>query len=186
MVFFLLYLLFLLCSSSLISFKYDDKGGYPYSSFYFKNVNLSYGTPLSTYLPFSVFDDWFYGNMRLYSRIKRSLNLSKVYECRGIKILIQIKDNVTIKEFPSFSSSELISFKEVGLSFALRFDNLEYSIVHQLYTNNYINSLQFSFEENSNKEGGMFHIGELSEETQIKIKSMNKGVIKVREGIYFK
>ncbi len=54
MVFFLLYLLFLLCSSSLISFKYDDKGGYPYSSFYFKNVNLSYGTPLSTYLPFSV------------------------------------------------------------------------------------------------------------------------------------
>ena len=162
MVFFLLYLLFLLCSSSLISFKYDDKGGYPYSSFYFKNVNLSYGTPLSTYLPFSVFDDWFYGNMRLYSRIKRSLNLSKVYECRGIKIDIQIKDNVTIK------------------------DNLEYSIVHQLYTNNYINSLQFSFEENSNKEGGMFHIGELSEETQIKIKSMNKGVIKVREGIYFK
>ena len=159
---FLLYLLFLLCSSSLISFKYDDKGGYPYSSFYFKNVNLSYGTPLSTYLPFSVFDDWFYGNMRLYSRIKRSLNLSKVYECRGIKIDIQIKDNVTIK------------------------DNLEYSIVHQLYTNNYINSLQFSFEENSNKEGGMFHIGELSEETQIKIKSMNKGVIKVREGIYFK
>ena len=162
MVFFLLYLLFLLCSSSLISFKYDDKGGYPYSSFYFKNVNLSYGTPLSTYLPFSVFDDWFYGNMRLYSRIKRSLNLSKVYECRGIKIDTQIKDNVTIK------------------------DNLEYSIVHQLYTNNYINSLQFSFEENSNKEGGMFHIGELSEETQIKIKSMNKGVIKVREGIYFK
>ena len=162
MVFFLLYLLFLLCSSSLISFKYDDKGGYPYSSFYFKNVNLSYGTPLSTYLPFSVFDDWFYGNMRLYSRIKRSLNLSKVYECRGIKIDIQIKDNVTIK------------------------DNLEYSIVHQLYTNNYINSLQFSFEENSNKEGGMFHIGELSEETQITIKSMNKGVIKVREGIYFK
>ena len=162
MVFFLLYLLFLLCSSSLISFKYDDKGGYPYSSFYFKNVNLSYGTPLSTYLPFSVFDDWFYGNMRLYSRIKRSLNLSKVYECRGIKIDIQIKDNVTIR------------------------DNLEYSIVHQLYTNNYINSLQFSFEENSNKEGGMFHIGELSEETQIKIKSMNKGVIKVREGIYFK
>ena len=162
MVFFLLYLLFLLCSSSLISFKYDDKGGYPYSSFYFKNVNLSYGTPLSTYLPFSVFDDWFYGNMRLYSRIKRSLNLSKVYECRGIKIDIQIKDNVTIK------------------------DNLEYSIVHQLYTHNYINSLQFSFEENSNKEGGMFHIGELSEETQIKIKSMNKGVIKVREGIYFK
>ena len=162
MVFFLLYLLFLLCSSSLISFKYDDKGGYPYSSFYFKNVNLSYGTPLSTYLPFSVFDDWFYGNMRLYSRIKRSLNLSKVYECRGIKIDIQIKDNVTIK------------------------DNLEYSIVHQLYTNNYINSLQFSFEENSNKQGGMFHIGELSEETQIKIKSMNKGVIKVREGIYFK
>ena len=159
---FLLYLLFLLCSSSLISFKYDDKGGYPYSSFYFKNVNLSYGTPLSTYLPFSVFDDWFYGNMRLYSRIKRSLNLSKVYECRGIKIDIQIKDNVTIK------------------------DNLEYSIVHQLYTNNYINSLQFSFEENSNKEGGMFHIGALSEETQIKIKSMNKGVIKVREGIYFK
>ena len=159
---FLLYLLFLLCSSSLISFKYDDKGGYPYSSFYFKNVNLSYGTPLSTYLPFSVFDDWFYGNMRLYSRIKRSLNLSKVYECRGIKIDIQIKDNVTIK------------------------DNLEYSIVHQLYTNNYINSLQFSFEENSNKEGGLFHIGELSEETQIKIKSMNKGVIKVREGIYFK
>ena len=159
---FLLYLLFLLCSSSLISFKYDDKGGYPYSSFYFKNVNLSYGTPLSTYLPFSVFDDWFYGNMRLYSRIKRSLNLSKVYECRGIKIDIQIKDNVTIK------------------------DNLEYSIVHQLYTNNYINSLQFSFEENSNKEGGMFHIGELSEETQIKIKSTNKGVIKVREGIYFK
>ena len=162
MVFFLLYLLFLLCSSSLISFKYDDKGGYPYSSFYFKNVNLSYGTPLSTYLPFSVFDDWFYGNMRLYSRIKRSLNLSKVYECRGIKIDIQIKDNVTIQ------------------------DNLEYSIVHQLYTNNYINSLQFSFEENSNKEGGMFHIGELSEETQIKIKSINKGVIKVREGIYFK
>ena len=100
--------------------------------------------------------------MRLYSRIKRSLNLSKVYECRGIKIDIQIKDNVTIK------------------------DNLEYSIVHQLYTNNYINSLQFSFEENSNKEGGMFHIGELSEETQIKIKSINKGVIKVREGIYFK
>ena len=162
MVFFLLYLLFLLCSSSLISFKYDDKGGYPYSSFYFKNVNLSYGTPLSTYLPFSVFDDWFYGNMRLYSRIKRSLNLSKVYECRGITIDIQIKDNVTIK------------------------DNLEYSIVHQLYTNNYINSLQFSFEENSNKEGEMFHIGELSEETQIKIKSMNKGIIKVREGIYFK
>ena len=114
MVFFLLYLLFLLCSSSLISFKYDDKGGYPYSSFYFKNVNLSYGTPLSTYLPFSVFDDWFYGNMRLYSRIKRSLNLSKVYECRGIKIDIQIKDNVTIKEFPSFTSSEHISFKEVG------------------------------------------------------------------------
>ena len=158
MVFFLLYLLFLLCSSSLISFKYDDKGGYPYSSFYFKNVNLSYGTPRSTYLPFSVFDDWFYGNMRLYNRIKRSLNLSKVYECRGIKIDIQIKDNVTIKEFPSFTSSEHISFKEVGLSFALRFDNLEYSIVHQLYTNNYINSLQFSFEENSNKEGGMFHI----------------------------
>lgn len=180
MGFILLYLFFPLCSSSLISFKYDDKGGYPYASFYFKNVELSYGTSLSTYLPFSVFDDWFYGNMQLYDRIKRSLNLSKIYECRGIKIDIEIKDNVTIKEFSSFISTEHISFKEVGISFALHFYNLEYSVVHQLYANKYINKLQFSFEENPNKEGGMFHIGQLSEETQKKINSMYKGVIKVR------
>ena len=106
--------------------------------------------------------------------------MSKIYECRGIKIDIQIKDNVTIKEFPSFISTKHISFKEVGLSFALHFDNIEYSIVHQLYANKYINKLQFSFEENSNKEGGMFHIGQLSEVTQKKINSMNKGTIKVR------
>lgn len=121
----------------------------------FTDYNITQSGWVNTYISASIFNQ---EKVCLGSPIeKKILNLSKDYEAEKFLVNLQI-DEYIAPNFNYYYLEDIIYIPEQGYSFAHKYEDESFSIIHTLYNNNQIKQKVFAFQNGYNAK--MF-IGEV-------------------------
>lgn len=148
----IIFLFFVLISiiktSKIIELNYRKKSYISKVKLEFNDLNISYSGWVNTYIPFSIFREGILD--RGTPKEMRKLELKQEYICNQFQTEIKINDCIA-PDFNYFYSDDINYIPEQGYSFAHKFEDESFSLIHLLYKNNQIGRRVFAYQTDNQK-----------------------------------
>ena len=162
-------LFFFIHSSKVISILYN----YKYLMINIKIQLIEEGINIypfvNTYLQYSLIDD-IRSKQLNESKLKETFYENRIEKFKGNRYQtdVQIGD-IKVTDYSMYVTKEPIAYiPDQGIALAFKFEDESFSLVHQLFKNNYIDNKFFAFETTSDYKNGTIHFGQIPNNKHLK------------------